>query len=480
MMHDGKKQPNPNGVGFGRTSGKENIVGKPPLGNSMPLSPKEPKHSAEGKNKPSSSADGEKNTKKDQSFFVGNFGSTNWRASPLMQDYMRSKSVLEVKKDIMSSLRSASVPRASDLRQQRSKITPPPFGSTIGNSGSTFDTKESRKSTPSPLGISWADVSPFTAKRRQGQGSAPPWSGIKAEESWHKAAGSSASRTPSPQNFIGPPLPFFSRSPPKIAVSAGKKVPKSDTRPQRSQSSLVQIRRLNRGGLNDAKFPSGYNNFRSLTPTSLLYKQQKVTHLKSIAQRLDKGSVAAQLGLDKKREAKKVSVPPLSGGGAFKAVHRPSRPEESVSRVHELSKSLQKMGLGGQQSDGDVSGLVSNKELMGVLKMPQVSTSEKVPAKIQLEEEKQVRAQNRDGQGLGVKGLPTSTTSPEERIQPREQTTMIPSGMTSTAKIQPASRSEYKQTHPQNPQYGLQASVAMGKHAYNVEYENAGTNPHST
>eukprot|EP00468_Gymnochlora_sp_CCMP2014_P009114 CAMPEP_0167762498 /NCGR_PEP_ID=MMETSP0110_2-20121227/12804_1 /TAXON_ID=629695 /ORGANISM="Gymnochlora sp., Strain CCMP2014" /LENGTH=1142 /DNA_ID=CAMNT_0007649385 /DNA_START=1 /DNA_END=3429 /DNA_ORIENTATION=+ len=367
---------------FNRSSGKENMAGKPPLGNSTPLSPVDPKLSSvppDGKNmKAGASVEGEKNAKKAQSFFTNNFGSGSWRASPIMQEYIRSRSVLEVKTDIMSTLRSTSVPRASDLRQQRSKITPPPFSSVIGTSGATFET---RKSTPSPLGMStWAaDVSPFTAKRRQGQGSAPPWTGIASEESWQKAR-SSESRTPSPQNFTASRLPFFSRSPPKLAVAAGRKAPKSDTRPERSTSSLIHIRRLSNGNRSDSKFPRGYS-FRSLTPTSVMHNQ-KATQLKSVAQRrrlpIPLSSHIAGKSDEKKRlEIGKRFLNGFSTGGAFKLVQRPTREEtSSVPRVHRLSKSLQEMGLGGQQSREAESESNQKRSIIGSLKIDELNESQ--------------------------------------------------------------------------------------------------------
>jgi len=366
---------------------KENtsVSGKPPIN---PSYVKENENLRSEEAKKSGNTEGEKNSKEGQSFFLGKFGESSWRASPIMQDYvMRSRSVLEVKREeIISSLRSTSVPRASDLRQQRSKVTPPPFTSIVGSSGLTYEAKESRKSTPSPLGMaSWNDVSPFTAKRRQGLGSAPPWSGVKGDESWQK--GSANSRSPSPQSIIGAPLPFFSRTPPKLVNSTGRKEPKSDTRPGRVNSgSNVRVRNLI-GPPVDSKFPR--YNFRSLTPTSVMHNRKNVTQLRSIHQ----GSVLpAIINLERKSASvNKAPVASFSSGGAFKAVQRGGQ-----ERVHRLSKSLQKMGLGGQQSQKnqapDSALLSENSSLMGSLKMLKVPENETEEGKDEGQSEAEKRA----------------------------------------------------------------------------------------
>lgn len=306
--------------------------------------------------------EGEQNTKENRSFFVGNFGGGSWRASPIMRDFVfRSRSAIDRKKDIMESLsRSTSAPKASDLK---SRITPPPFNSLVGGNASVFNpNKGSRDSTPSPAALSsnWNDISPFTAKRRQGQGSAPPWTGLKGEEAWNSKF---TSRTPSPASFKAAPpapLPFFSRSPPKVSSKSERTAPNSDGRPVRSQ--LAEARRKVHSGISDGK-PLKYG-FRSLTPNSLVPRHRTGgKHLKSIAQHRGTlpSPISSHLGLEKKGRESRIktrNAQPFSSSGAFKAI---KKNDNNIPRVHQLSQSLQEMGLGGQQDlqEGSNEGLLN-------------------------------------------------------------------------------------------------------------------------
>mmetsp|Transcript_20246 Transcript_20246/g.36056 ORF Transcript_20246/g.36056 Transcript_20246/m.36056 type:complete len:924 (+) Transcript_20246:1-2772(+) len=93
---------------------------------------------------------------------------------------------------------------------------------------------------------------------------------------------------------------------------------------------------------------------------------KKVTHLKSIPHRSALPSTLSTQ-IEKGRESRKVPVPPFSSGGAFKAVQKVEGDSSSVPRVHRLSKSLQKMGLGGSQQTLPDSGSLISQEAAGAI-----------------------------------------------------------------------------------------------------------------
>lgn len=327
------------------------------------------------------------------------------KSGPLVAGVLRSRTSLEHKRPGLSLGRPSSslAKSAADATSKRNVPTPPPYNKLAGGNADVFDPNPPRPHAP---------ASPFAAQRRKGHVSAPPWGPPRRPaavgavgEAWQKARRSSASpslvtaggrasasptlavggpspsRTPSPSIALALPrmLPNFSSSPVR-AKGPARQAPKSDTRPPRGLRTGSAARDPPGSDAPGSFVGSGGGQytFRSKTPNSLLSGPQAravVAPIRSIANRGSLPSpIFSKLGIRKRRSGGAAGgqaagppagpaanrTPParqsppsgsaqglsqaLSSSSAFKIMPAPTR-------VRQLSKSLQALGLGGRPEE---------------------------------------------------------------------------------------------------------------------------------